>query len=165
MANFILSSLEFVSVFLLAVEAIKLENLGWIKAKSIKLVDFLNPRIEFVENYTPPESFIGKHLGQIMIFAMFITGLFFCSTIFFYLMKVIGIPVVYSRLVPQTAPGWAMAFFMMLFMPVIGLIIYTMFLKLLSGVITVLSWIERSTKSGVVGLLGFTLYAIQFFAK
>ncbi len=53
MKSTILSILEFVSVFLLAVEAIKLENLSWLKDKSLKASDFLNPRIEFVEKLHP----------------------------------------------------------------------------------------------------------------
>ncbi len=75
MKSTILSILEFVSVFLLAVEAIKLENLSWLKDKSLKASDFLNPRIEFVENYTPPSTFIGRHIFRIFIAVNFLIGL------------------------------------------------------------------------------------------
>ncbi|MFW1331675.1 hypothetical protein ACEV9E_23690, partial [Vibrio parahaemolyticus] len=61
----------------------------------------------------------------------------------------------------SSASDWATVFFVFLFTPVIGLMAYTFCLKLLSLVVKVLSWIETSTRSGAVGIMGFLLYAIQ----
>ena len=159
MKSTILSILEFVSVFLLAVEAIKLENLSWLKDKSLKASDFLNPRIEFVENYTPPSTFIGRHIFRIFIAVNFLIALAILLWVGLYFdVKIRYLP-------PENAADWAAVFFMLLFTPMIGGIFYTIVLKILSLAVKALTWIENSTRSGVVGIIGFLFYAIQFFAK
>jgi len=158
----IMSTLEYVSVFLLAVEAIKLDNLAWIKASSLQLKGFLNPEIAFVEEdeYIPPTTFFDKHTFKLLLAVNYTIGL----AVFAWGASIIGISP--NELIPGTTPMWAAGIFGAMFaVPLAGFVMYTAVVQLLHMVVVMLTWIESSTKSGVVGILGFVLFSIQFFMR
>ncbi|MCY9805667.1 hypothetical protein OTK51_19760 [Vibrio scophthalmi] len=158
----VIGVLEYVSVFLLAVEAIKLENLSWVKDKTIKFRSILNPKITFVDakDYVAPTTFLGKHGVKLFTVALYIVGVGVSA----WGLSLFGLQM--SGLLPDSALSWSLSGLYVLFIcPIIGFAVYNSIVVLFSIVIKALSWVERSTKSGAVGILGFALFSIQFFMK
>ncbi|MGR2952340.1 hypothetical protein ABMY23_22440 [Vibrio vulnificus] len=162
MKTLIIGVLEYVSVFLLAVEAIKLENLSWVKDKSIKIGSILNPQITFVDekDYVAPTTFLGKYGIKLFAVALYIVGVGVSA----WGLSLFGLQM--SGLLPDSALTWILSSLYVLFIcPVIGFAVYNSIVVLFSIVVKALSWVERSTQSGIVGIIGFALFSIQFFMQ
>ena len=67
--------LEITAVFLLAVEAIKLRNLRWIRLGTIRLHRKINPRITFVDELPKDMKFIDRYRFEIDLIGFFAFGL------------------------------------------------------------------------------------------
>ncbi|WP_125925567.1 hypothetical protein [Halomonas aestuarii] len=153
--------LEITAVFLLAVEAIKIHNLSWVRTRALKpLLAYINPTVEFVEDYPPGATFVERHAGNLFFLGIYLFG---------WPVLIIGVgafDVSLSSLVTHTVAGWLLSILGVVFAPLLaGGIIYTALVSIVDQCIRGLSWVEAHTHSGVVGLLGFVLYLIQFATR
>ena len=68
--------LEILAVFLLAVEAIKLENIIKFQKKwFVPLYRKINPEVKIVDELPPDTSFLDRHAFNIFLIVMYLTGL------------------------------------------------------------------------------------------
>lgn len=153
-------SLELTAVFLLAAEAIKLQNLAWIRSRTVTLLRVVNPQIEFVDELPQDLKFSHRHAIELYLIGIYVLGIavilgtiheFDCSL---------------SILVPGSVIGWILFVLGILMGPLlVGMLLYTAMIWLLQRVITGLMWVEVNTRTGAVGILGFILFLTQFIGR
>lgn len=159
-AKFICDIFELTAVFLLSVEAIKLNNLQWLRARTDMVRGVINPEIEFVEGVPEDTPFLRRHAVDFWLLSLYIIGIVVCL----FIAQAVGLFVYF--LTPKGILSWIMWIIGGLFIPFIcGLTIYTLAAWLLQQAINILSWIEQRTHTGIVGVLGFTFFTLQFVAR
>lgn len=152
--------LEFTAVFLLAVEAIKLKNLGWVRLKVHVLHKTINPNIRIVDDLPKDLPFTDRFFFELSFLGLWFLGALLC------LMVIATTQVAMNLAVPGTVASWVVVSMAALCVPLtVGLLAYTGIAYVLRGVIRGLFWLEENTRSGAVGILGFVLFATQFFLR
>ena len=156
---------EFVGVFLLAVEAIKLENLRGMRARIQWIYRIFNPPVVRGPEADDPD------LKKVVI-AIWLLGLA-TQLLFLLLLFVIGginaldeYPKLY---IPEarTRPGMdIMTGIFFLAVPLaIGVLLVMPLAFVLGAIINALVFIERQTTNGIVGIVGFCSYCIYMGLK
>lgn len=150
------------AVFLLAVEAIKLENLSKAQRKGIiPFYRIINPRMKIVDEFPPDISFYGKHEFAIRTIAMYLTGLFWTGL----LLHALGV-LSLQAILPGSFIGWIAVVIGVIIVPMLlSLIVYTIAVGIFFMPIKILLWIQKNTQNGIVGIMGFTIYLIQYVCR
>ena len=181
----IISLLELLSVLLLAVEAIKINNFRNLRDHIITpFYRKINPEIVMVDDddddtvepqvtttlrerilkWLTPSWFVYLHLGCVILGVL---------TLFVFM----GIFYPYSRLIDvgkflfeKIAPGkqgflFADLFFLYLVAQGVGMFMWMLVCKFFDMTLSFINFIEGKTPSGTVGVLGFFLFSIAFFLK
>lgn len=161
LSSSIVDLLEITAVFLLSVEAIKIKNLEWVRARAINpFLARINPKIEFVEEFSTGDTFIERRAFELFFFGTYLFG---------WLVLFVGLAMLdvsLSSLIPQTALGWFFSALGVVFAPILaGMITYTAFVSIVERCIRALAWVEAHTHTGAVGALGFALYLTQFAVR
>lgn len=152
---------EFLAVFLLAVEAIKLENLRVVVHEFLKpLIARLNPKIEFVDD-TSHLGFFERHTLTFVLLAFYLAGLTLVAAIFHILQAS------YVNFLSDTQPfEWILFVIGLLLVPIVaGLLAYQCVVWFLELSVKALTWVQLKTHTGAVGILGFLLFAFQFWGR
>ena len=156
-----LDLIEVLAVFLLAVEAIKLENLSKLSTKLLApTLKKVNPEITYVEN-VECKSFLDKYGFALLTFGFYVVGfLILLLTFSHFNIDVIEWVNGVSRV------HWLWFILCFLFVPIIvGLLPYTCVVFAFELSIRGLTLVERHTATGAVGIAGFALYLIQFLGR
>lgn len=151
--------MEFISVFLLAIEAIKVENLNFVKSKIEAFHLKVNPTIKIVDEMPKDLPFFEKFAIELMLIGTYLFGLL-CLLAVNYLSK-------YDFMkFPEGLLSKAVFIVLLMIVPFfIGSLTYITFVWFLNVVIRFLVWLETSTHSGVVGILGFSIFAFQYIGR
>jgi hypothetical protein len=169
------TGLEILGTFLLSVEAIKLENFRSLRENILEVAALrVNPLIKRVHNPSPDERVEVRASERWfnIIFAFFILlGL----SILYALLRLKHVPLLHVwRLFAHLIPGptWiafvaaiAALFLLLLVASLIGSGVYTLVVLLLDGLIAIFRTIEEKTATGIIGILGFVLFAIGSLVK
>ena len=151
---------ELLAVFFLAVEAIKLKNLKWVRDHLSGLHRRINPRIQYVDELPHDLSFASRHWFSISLVMFYLLGLLVCSVVLHFL----GLSV--SEELPRTPLALTIHILLsIVFLPICGLIVYSLVVLAFQLAIVILSAVEENTHSGVVGIIGFILFLSQFVAR
>lgn len=152
--------LELTAVFLLAAEAIKVRNLQWIRSHTIRLHRVVNPKIEIVDELPKEMRFVDRYGIELFLLGFFVFGAIVIFTVF----RALEIPLM--SIVPRSVGGWLILTLGIVTGPIlVGMFTYTVIVWLLQGVVAALSWVEENTRNGVVGILGFILFLVQFIGR
>jgi hypothetical protein len=157
----VLDFIEILAVFLLAVEAIKLENLSTLTSKLlIPTLDKINPKVTFVETMQD-EGFFDQYWFEVTLIGFFLLGLLIC----YITLSGFGIDV-FEWFSNISGLSWLWVVPSMLFVSVlVGFLPYQVVVLAFELSIKSLSWIEKHTSTGVVGIMGFILYLFQFVGR
>nr|NQU94405.1 hypothetical protein [Bacteroidota bacterium] len=160
------TALEIAGTFLLAVEAIKLPNLQFFREKILKVATLkINPVIYFVDKETP-ETKAGEIWFNTMLVFFIVLGL----SIAYAGLRLSGHSLSnawlrFASIVPGST--WIdilvaipTTFVLLVLASVVGTTAYTIPVIMLDGAIAVLSFIERHTASGVIGIFGFLFFFV-----
>ena len=153
---------EILAIFLLAVEAIKLENLSVLVNRLLApTLGKINPKIEFIEDDNEYVGFFDRYWFEFVLISFYIVGLLISWFVFlkfnFH---------VFEWLSNTSGFTWVWVVPCMLFVPIlVGFLPYQGVVLVFELSIKSLSWIEKHTKTGVVGILGFFLYLLQFVGR
>lgn len=154
-------TVEFLAVFLLAVEAIKLKNLKVFVENFLKpLISRLNPTIKFVGDVSH-FSFFERNAINFMFLGFYVFGVFLILTVFYiYNVDAVGF-------LREAAPiYWLLSILGLFIGPFIaGFLPYQLIVWFLEYSVKVLTWVQLSTHTGIVGILGFVLFALQLFGR
>ena len=169
------TGLEILGTFLLSVEAIKLENFRALRENILEVAALrVNPFMKRLHNPSPEEQIqaqASERWLNILIVFFIILGL---SLIYAVLqLSHITLPHVWYRfahIIP--GPSWIAVgvagpalVLLLLVASVIGSGAYTLVVLFLDGVIAVFRTIEEKTATGMIGILGFVLFAIGALVK
>lgn len=153
--------IEFLAVFLLAVEAIKIENLSVLVEQFLKpLISRLNPRVKFVDDVSHL-NFFERNAINFFLLGLYIIGVAIIFTIF----NIYDIDAI--DLLREEAPiYWVLSILGMLTIPLVaGFLPYQLIVWFLEYAVKFLTWIQLRTHTGAVGILGFILFALQFWGR
>jgi hypothetical protein len=153
--------IEFISVFLLAVEAIKLNNLNVLTEQYLKpLIHRLNPKVDFVADVSELR-FIGRHAFSLILLCFYLVGLLIITTFFQAFSDD------FIRLLTEATLLHIVIFIISaIIIPVIvGFLPYQIIAWLLGYVVNILIWVQLKTHTGIVGLVGFLLFTVQFIGS
>nr|WP_289073533.1 hypothetical protein [uncultured Halomonas sp.] len=158
--SLVCDSLELGAVFLLAVEAIKLENLARFREGSGGLYRRLNPNIEFVDDFASDASVFERRWFEIYLGVIYMLGV---ASVF-----LLRNTFVWAYL-PSAPAGWLGSLLTIVgyvITPIfLGFAVYLVALGALKSSVGVLGLIERHTHSGIIGILGFAMFTLQFIAR
>ena len=156
-----LDLLEILAVFLLAVEAIKLENLSKLTSKLlVPTLDIINPKITFVEEIEYKGNFV-RYWFEIFLFSFYLLGLL----ISYIAMVYIGVDAL-DWLRNTSGLNWLWVIPCVILVPfIVGFLPYQGVVFAFQITIKGLSLVEKHTSTGVVGIMGFSLYLLQFIGK
>ena len=156
--------IEISGVFLLSIEAIKIENIRLLREKFFEFPrDFLNPTIIIVRKQRGPAQ---SKLDSVSI--SFIILILMSVAVAYAAIRLLSIDlgeawVLLSAIVP--GPKWtdmimaAIAGFVLLWLAVIVVVLaYHLLVAAFDAAIAVLKKIESHTTSGIIGGIGFMLY-------
>ena len=150
--------MELTAVFLLAVEAIKIENLVYLKAHWKKAYRFVNPKIEYVDELPSEQTFLERNSINIYMLFIYFVGL---GIILFLSTK--------SSVVLPRFNGFGSLLYLVpyyIFAPAfVGGIAYSLIAYIMVRITDVFEWIENNSASGVVGIVGFILFFLQFIGR
>lgn len=151
---------ELTAVFLLAVEAIKLKNLSWVRTKVHLLHKAVNPDIKFVEELPTDLTFLQRHFMSIVLAGCWLIGALMAWGI------ITRTPLAAYIEAPQGSISWVLVIAGGLVVPLfLGVSAYDGIAYLLRSAIRALLWLEENTLSGAVGILGFGLFTTQFLLR
>ncbi len=165
------TAIEVAGTFLLAVEAIKLPNLRFVRDRILKVAALkVNPIIQFVDKETSE-----TRAAEVWIKSLFVFFIALGLSLFYAVLRLTGNSVsdvwrVFSSVVP--GPIWCdivvavpAVFVLLVLSSVGGTSVYTLVVVLLDGAIAMLSFIEKHTASGIVGILGFVTFLLGAMIK
>jgi len=153
--------MEFLAVFLLAAEAIKLENLKVLVNQYLTpLSSKLNPKITYVDD--------ASHLGfwernsvNFMFLGFYIFGFILILTLF-HLYNFDPV----EFFMGSEPIYWVLSIIGLLTIPLfVGFLPYQLVVWLVDLSVKGLTWVQLKTHTGVVGILGFLLFALQFIGR
>lgn len=152
---------ELLAVFLLAVEAIKLENLRVVVQEFLKpLIARLNPKIEWIDD-TSHLGFFERNAFTFILLAFYLAGLIIVAAIF-HILQVTPV----SFLSGAQTIEWGLFVIGLLFVPILaGFLPYQLVVWFLELSVKALTWVQLKTHTGAVGILGFLLFAFQFLGR
>ncbi|MFS1422298.1 hypothetical protein [Shewanella sp. 10N.286.48.B5] len=157
----IFDTVELLAVFLLAVEAIKVENLSVLVGGYLRpLISRLNPRITFVDDDSHL-SFFERNMVNFFLLGFYVLGF----AIIFSAFNVYNIDVI--GFLRESAPVyWVLSILGLLIVPFIaGFFPYQLIVWFLEYSVKFLTWVQLRTHTGAVGILGFALFALQFLGR
>jgi hypothetical protein len=155
---------EFIGVFLLAVEAIKAENLAKLR---LAIGSFSHPLQPPPREGTSYLWFYSVIIGQIVVGAL----------ILWYFMRLTGLDLIWatqSGMIQSMAPDHSHDNLFQYLASIIVLLgggifvgAFTLWLslQLLAGTVRATTWIDENTSSGVVGILGLLSYSVYIALK
>lgn len=160
------SGLEVLGAFLLAVEAIKLHNLRFMREKVLKVAALkVNPVIRFVDAKSDEGK---KQAGETWINILIAFFMLLGVSITYGVLRFLGLGLrdawaAFSGFVPgslwvDVVAALPAGFVALLVASVVGSGAYTLVVLLLDAMIAVLDFIERHTATGVVGIVGFLFF-------
>lgn len=157
--------IEFIAVFLLAVEAIKLNNLNVFVERVIKpLLSHINPKIKWDgdgESDCEKLTFIEKNAVYLFFLGFYLIG----STLIFIIFYKFDVNFI-NWLLNAAPIYWFLSLVAALISPLfIGFLPYQFLVWFLKNSIRALIWVQMKTHTGIVGILGFTLFSIQFIGR
>lgn len=156
-----LDIVELLAVFLLAVEAIKLENLKIVVQEFLKpLIARLNPKIEW-EDDTSHAVFFERNAFDFILIAFYLAGLIIVAAVFHVLQVS---PVDFLR---NAQPmELVLSVLGLFFVPIlVGFLPYLLVVWFLELSVKALTWVQLQTHTGTVGILGFLLFTFQFLGR
>ena len=158
----ILDFVEIFAVFFLAVEAIKLDNLSKLTNKLLRpTLDKINPDIIIVEEEPEYISIFDKYWLEFNLGIFYLLGLSILHFVFLgfsfdffgWLSGIYGV-------------SWLWVVPSIIFIPLmVGSIPYQGIVFIFEISIKGLLWVERNTATGVVGIIGFFMYLLQFIGR
>lgn len=167
--------LEILGVFLLAVEAIKLHNLKWIRENVVSpLALRVNPIIHFVTPKTDEEK-AETRAGEIWLYIIIGFLSVFGLLVILGSIYVSGYDLIkawdtFSKFIP--GPIWLgilialpVGLVTVIIGGIVGSMAYTGVVLFLDALILGLQFIERNTATGIIGILGFLLYLASFVLR
>jgi len=165
------TSLEIIGTFLLAVEAIKLHNLRFLREKILKVAALkINPVIYFIDKETP-ETKRGEIWFNVLLIFFIVLGFFIAySGLRLSGHSLSDVWNLFTSIVPghlwvDILVAIPAAFVLLILASVLGTTAYTIPVIIFDGAIAMLSFIERHTASGVIGILGFLFFLIGAAVK
>lgn len=166
------SCLEVLGAFLLAIEAIKLHNLRFIRERVLEVVaSKVNPVVHFVNANSDEEKKQSVDWINIVFTSFILLGLL----IIYGLVRLLGLDPrdawgTFSGFVP--GPLWIdilvalpAGFLLLLISSFVGYGTYALVVLALGTAIAALNFIERHTATGVVGIMGFLLFLAGVMLK
>lgn len=144
-------TMEFLAVFLLAAEAIKLENLKvLVKNFLTPLISRLNPKINYVDDVSHLGFWERNTVNFIFLFLYIFGSLIILTLLYKYSFNPI-------ELLTGAEPiYWVLSIIGLLIIPLaVGFLPYQLVVWLLDLSIQGLTWVQLKTHTGVVGILGF----------
>ncbi|MEZ5573811.1 MAG: hypothetical protein R3E64_17625 [Halioglobus sp.] len=156
-----LDLLEILAVFLLAVEAIKLDNLSKLTNRLlVPTLDIINPKITFVEKIAYKGIF-DRYWFEISLFSFYLLGLLISC----FSMTYIGVDVL-DWLRNTSGLSWLWIIPCVIFVPfIVGFLPYQGVVFAFQISVKGLYLVEKHTSTGVVGIMGFSLYLLQFIGR
>jgi putative effector of murein hydrolase LrgA (UPF0299 family) len=153
--------IEFVAVFLLAVEAIKLENLRTLVDSYLKpLYVRLNPQIKIVDD-TSGIGFWERHAITFTFITFYVIGLCIIFAIFNNYNIDANELLKNAKLI-----YWIFSMIGLLIVPlVVGFMPYQAVVWFFELSIKALTWVQLKSYTGIVGILGFFLFTIQYWGR
>jgi len=149
---------EITAVFFLAVEAIKVENLSSLKGHWNDVYRRVNPKVVFVDEWPKNHTFTQKYQGEFFLIIGYVVGIVALLGI----QKVLG----YSQPVYDGLSSiLIMAGYYLLLPFFIFAAAYSGFVFFMERTTLFFEWIEKNTASGIVGIVGFLLYMIQYLLR
>ena len=165
--------MEILGAFLLAVEAIKLHNLRFIREKVLKVAALkVNPVILFVDAKADEEK---RQAGETWLNIFFAFFILLGLSITYALVRLLGLGLkqawaTFSGFVPgpiwvDVVAAFPAGFVVLLVASVVGSTAYTLVVLALDAMIAALHFIERHTATGIIGIMGFLLFLIGAAVK
>jgi hypothetical protein len=153
--------LELLAVFLLAVEAIKLKNLKiLVKHFLTPWSSRLNPWINFIDDDSHL-SFWDRNMISFTLLGFYVFGILIILTLFH-----ISSFEPFTFLRSADPIYWVVSIFGLLIIPLfVGFLPYQIVVWLLDLSIMGLTWVQLRTHTGIVGILGFLLFLLQFIGR
>ena len=152
--------IEWLSAFLLAVEAIKLENFEAIRVGLLNVLTRLLGTADYKEVFS--EWFAST----------LVLGAIVMAVLYAIIWLLIGSPAGWSELLGFSSGGWRMwtarafAAFGVLMILAIGVsTLYLVVLTAITAIVKAVALLQQQTKTGVVGILGFLLFSISSIMK
>ncbi|MGY4514628.1 hypothetical protein ACVWWW_000196 [Lysobacter sp. HA18] len=152
---------EIASVFLLAVEAIKLQNLAWLRNRALApLLTRINPQIEYVDDFPPSTPFSQRYALEFSFLGIYVVGLTLSG------LSLQALASKYPMTPPHSVAAWSATLLAATCGPfIVGVVAYSAAVWAIGRILKALAWVEAHTQSGAVGILGLSLYLIQFAAR
>lgn len=165
--RFIEHACEFAGVFLLSVEAIKVENLKSLSQHVLRpTLSRLNPRIEFVDERKADGSPATD--DSTTIWLVFVALIFLGLVELWWLMRHFT-PALVSTIAGWWRAGWVAAIGVavigLFVCALVGLATWTLMIIVLTGATTALENLERAVHRGIIGIVGFGLFAVYWMLK
>ncbi|KID36748.1 hypothetical protein QT15_09660 [Pseudoalteromonas flavipulchra NCIMB 2033 = ATCC BAA-314] len=155
--------MEFLAVFLLAVEAIKLNNLNAFVERVIRpLLSHVNPKIKWVgDGESEKLTFIERNAVHLFFLGFYLIGIALIFLVFY------KFDFNFMNWLLNAAPiYWFLSLVAALILPLfVGFLPYQFLVWSLENSIKALVWVQVKTHTGIVGILGFTLFSIQFIGR
>lgn len=165
------TALEVIGTFFLAMEAIKLPNLRFLRERIFKVAALkINPMIHFVDKETSE-----TRAAETWFNSLFVVFIALGLSLLYITVRLTGHSLSdlwqrFSSIVP--GPQWLVivvavpaAIVTVLVSSFVGTAAYTLIVLVLDGAIATLSFIEKNTASGVIGILGFVTFLIGAVTK
>ena len=168
-----LSILEMLGTSLLAIEAIKLKNIKWLRQKFLEQTKrWMNPEIRFLSAKAPRD--FGAERAFNIFLSVLVLAIAISGTLIIYVgLHLFGLnfsilwnwfitdtgglhPVLVSYLSRASIvvfSGWAVI--------AIGVVFYSAAVAFLGLAIRMLSFIEKQTATGVIGIIGISIYLLS----
>lgn len=152
---------EFLAVFLLAIEAIKLNNIDYFVQKKLKpFYTHVNPPVVFVDD-TSHLGWRERHAFDIFALLLYLIGAGLLA-FWNYHYELNAVSAFYeSEILYKALFGLAALLIPFL----VGFAAYQLLVWALEFSVYALVWIQQKTHNGVVGIIGFVLFAIQFWGR
>ena len=117
--------------------------------------------MQFVDKLPPDTSFLDRHVLTVFLIAMYLAGLLL-MVCFLYAWEIWPL----RMIMPSSFIGWALGAVCLTLVPLLlGNIFYTTIVYSFVLSIRGLFWIQKNTQNGMVGLMGFSIYLIQFLCR
>ena len=157
----IFDTVELLAVFLLAVEAIKVENISVLVSRYLRpLISRINPKITFVDDDSHLR-FFERHMANFSFLGFYVIGF----AIIFSTFNIYSIDVI-EFLIESDPVYRLLSILGLLMVPFIaGFFLYQLIVWFLEYSVKFLTWVQLRTHTGAVGILGFALFALQFLGR